>query len=140
MHKQIKQNPQTIKLNPKKPTNKSNKTHIPFEFRFSRKRELERLKRKIRVERTNLKLPCQVKGGRRVCELRLGRETHRAQRNSMRESERFLNSWVFEGISNPWIWTPQIQDGFWPNPNPILLGCVWMATFEFGFGFGFEIH
>ena len=83
MHKQIKQNPQTIKLNPKKPTNKSNKTHIPFEFRFSRKRELERLKRTIKVERTNLKLPCRERGGRRVCELRLGREARRAQRETV---------------------------------------------------------
>ena len=49
----------------------------------------------------------------------------------MRESERFLNSWVFEGISNPWIWTPQIQDGFGPNPNSILLSYP-----NKGFGFG----
>ena len=112
MHKQIKQNPYTIKLNPNKPTNNSNKptgkTHIPFEFRFSRKRELERLKRKIRVERTNLKLPCRERGGRRVCELLLGRETrtaHSTQRETVCVRERFLNSWVFEGISNPWIWT-----------------------------------
>ena len=39
----------------------------------------------------------------------------------MHDSERFLNLWVFEGISNPWIWTPEIQDGFGPYPNPILL-------------------
>ena len=39
----------------------------------------------------------------------------------MRESERFLNFWVFEGISNPWIWTPEIQDGIGPNSNPILV-------------------
>ena len=49
------------------------------------------------------------------------RDTESPERNSVRESERFLNSWVFECISNPWIWTPETQDGFGPNPNPILL-------------------
>ena len=34
------------------------------------------------------------------------------------EDEGFLNSWVCEGISNPWILTFEIQDGFGPNPNP----------------------
>ena len=45
--------------------------------------------------------------------------------------ERFLNSWIFGGISNPWIWTPKIQDGFGLNPNPILLSYP-----NKGFGFG----
>ena len=55
MHKQIKQNLQTNQMKPKQTTKKSNKpigkTHSLCGFRFSRKRELEGLKRKIRVER-----------------------------------------------------------------------------------------
>ena len=79
--KQDAQTNQTKPINNQiKPTGKA---HIPFEFRFSRKRELERLKRTIKVERTNLKLPCRERGGRRVCELQLGREARRAQRETV---------------------------------------------------------
>ena len=39
------------------------------------------------------------------------------RRERKREGEGFLNSWVCEGISNPWIWTTEIQDGLGSNPN-----------------------
>ena len=39
------------------------------------------------------------------------------RREHEHEGEGFLNSWVCEGISNPWIWTPEIQDGLGSNPN-----------------------
>ena len=36
---------------------------------------------------------------------------------SEREGEKFLNTWVCEGISNPWIQTTEIRDGFGSNRN-----------------------
>ena len=65
MHKQIKQNPQTNQMKPKQTQKKSNrtnrKTHSLCGFRFGRKRELERLKRKIRVERNKLEVAKRVR-------------------------------------------------------------------------------
>ena len=49
---------QTHKINQIKPTGK---THSLCGFRFSRKRELERLKRKIRVERNKLEVAERVR-------------------------------------------------------------------------------
>ena len=66
-------------------------------------RELERLKRMIRVERNKLEVAERERGKRIACELWLGREIRRAQREIVRESERFPNSTACEGISNPWI-------------------------------------
>ena len=62
MHKQIKQNPQTNLMKPKQTHKKKNqikpsgKTHSICGFRFSWKRELENLKRKISVERNKLEV------------------------------------------------------------------------------------
>ena len=39
------------------------------------------------------------------------------RRKHENEGEGFLNSWVCEGISNLWIQTNEIQDGFGSNPN-----------------------
>ena len=67
MHKQIKQNPQKNQIKP------TGKTHSLCGFRFSRRRELERLKRKIRVKRNKLEVA--KRDGRRACELQLGKKT-----------------------------------------------------------------
>ena len=69
------------------------------------------------MRETNLKLLRErEREGRIACELWLGRETWRAQREIVRESEseseRFPNSTILEGISNPWIWAYQILVGF----------------------------
>ena len=52
-------------MKPKQTHKKSNrtnrKTHSLYGFRFSRKRELERLKRKIRVERNKLEVAERVR-------------------------------------------------------------------------------
>ena len=77
MHKQIKQNPQKNQIKP------TGKTHSLCGFRFSRKRELERLKRKIRVKRNKPEVA--KRDGRRARELQLGRET---QREASRERNR----------------------------------------------------
>ena len=103
MHEQIKQNPQTIKLNPNKPTKKKKKSNQIKPTAFVDldlvERELERLKRMIRVERNKLEVAERERGERIACELWLWR----AQREIVRESERFPNSTACEGISNPWI-------------------------------------
>ena len=66
---------------------------------------------KLLREREKGKLP-RERGGRIACELWLGRETWRTQREIVCESERFPNSTILEGISNPWIWAYQILVGF----------------------------
>ena len=79
-----------------KPTGK---THSLCGFRFSRKRELERLKRKIRVKRNKPEVA--KRDGRRAREFQLERET---QREASRERNRaqcvrdfkFHHVWVFE--------------------------------------------
>ena len=75
-----KQSQKKKKKNQIKPTRK---THSLCGFRFSRKRELERLKRKIRVKRNKPEVA--KRDGRRARELQLGRET---QREASRERNR----------------------------------------------------
>ena len=48
---------------------------------------------------------------------RVSRADEELRKKREHEGEGFLNSCVCEGISNPWIWITEIQDGFRSNPN-----------------------
>ena len=88
-------NPQKNQIKP------TGKTRSLCGFRFSRRRELERLKRKIRVKKNKLEVA--KRDGRRACELQLGRETQREASQERNKAqcvrERFQIPpfvWVFE--------------------------------------------
>ena len=99
----MKQDAQTNQIKPKQTHTKKKKSNQIKPTAFVDldlvERELERLNRKIRVERNKLEVAERERGERIACELWLWR----AQREIVRESERFPNSTACEGISNPWI-------------------------------------
>ena len=113
MHKEIK-------WNPNKPTKKwietHWKTHSLCGFRLSRKREIERLKRKIRIERDKPEINVRKREKKKLVALQ-GIERN-ASEIEERACERFQK---FHRIWNLWIWPIKFWLDLGLNLDPFLL-------------------